>query len=69
MGRATGGGEHWCLAHYLLDGHPKVYAAASADAPVGLLSFLAVCQSIAEPEDALEVVRQLVALSASRPGS
>jgi hypothetical protein len=56
--------EHWCLAHYLLDGHHKVYAAASAGAPVGLLSFLAVGQSIAAPDDVLEVVRQLTARAA-----
>jgi hypothetical protein len=56
--------EHWCLAHYLLDGHHKVYAAASAGAPVGVLSFLAVDQSVAAPEEALEVVRRLTAHAA-----
>lgn len=33
--------RHWCLAHYLLDGHHKVEAAARAGRPVTLLSFIA----------------------------
>jgi len=51
--------EHWCLAHYLLDGHHKAYAASMTQASLGILSFLAVDQSIASPEQAIEVVRQL----------
>lgn len=51
--------EHWCLSHYLLDGHHKTYAAATADTPLGVLSFLALSQSIAAPEQARDVVRQL----------
>lgn len=54
--------EHWCLAHYLLDGHHKAYAAATAEASLGVLSFLAVGQSLASPEQALEAVRQLATL-------
>ena len=34
--------SHWCLAHYLLDGHHKVYAASQARKPISLLSFLVV---------------------------
>jgi hypothetical protein len=33
--------EHWCLAHYLLDGHHKVFASAQTELPITLLSFLA----------------------------
>lgn len=51
--------EHWCLVHYLLDGHHKTYAAALDGAPVGLLSYLAVRQSIAGPGDVLEAVGRL----------
>ncbi|NGM49913.1 hypothetical protein G5B46_09880 [Caulobacter sp. 602-2] len=32
---------HWCLAHYLLDGHHKVEAAARNGRPITLVSFLA----------------------------
>lgn len=51
--------EHWCLAHYILDGHHKAYAAATAGAPLGILSYLAVRQSIATPEQALDVAARL----------
>lgn len=33
--------EHWCLAHYVLDGHHKIEAAAQAHKPITLVSFLA----------------------------
>jgi len=33
--------EHWCLTHYLLDGHHKLHAASEAGKPLSLLSFLA----------------------------
>ncbi len=39
--------EHWCLTHYLLDGHHKVYATSNLEKPITMLSFLAVKQSIA----------------------
>lgn len=32
--------QHWCLAHYLLDGHHKIYAAASVHKPLTVLSFI-----------------------------
>ncbi len=56
--------EHWCLAHYLLDGHHKVWAAARTGQPITLLSFLAVKQGIASPEEvrlALTALRSQVA--------
>ena len=39
--------EHWCLAHYLLDGHHKMYAAASVHKPLTVLSFMDMSKSIA----------------------
>lgn len=42
--------SHWCLAHYLLDGHHKVFAATQAGRKVGLLSFLAVRQGVSTVE-------------------
>jgi hypothetical protein len=42
--------EHWCLAHYLIDGHHKTYAATQLGAPLNLVSFLAVDESIASEE-------------------
>lgn len=40
--------EHWCLTHYLLDGHHKCYAAARSGLPITLLSFLAVNEGISD---------------------
>lgn len=52
--------EHWCLVHYLIDGHHKTYAASLAGTPIGMLSYLAVSQSIAEPSEAREAVAELM---------
>lgn len=50
--------EHWCLAHYLLDGHHKTFAASVEQRPITLLSFLAVKESVATEEH----IRTLLAL-------
>ncbi|WP_333734145.1 hypothetical protein [Streptomyces sp. IBSBF 3010] len=42
---------HWGLTHFLLDGHHKLEAAATAGRPVRLLSLLALGESLAEAED------------------
>lgn len=42
---------HWCFAHYMLDGHHKMLAAARARRPITLLSFLAIDHSIASKND------------------
>ncbi|MCZ4122444.1 hypothetical protein [Streptomyces sp. H39-S7] len=43
--------EHWGLTHFLLDGHHKLEAAASAGRPVQLLSLLALGESLSGPND------------------
>ncbi|MCC7527004.1 MAG: hypothetical protein IT342_00700 [Candidatus Melainabacteria bacterium] len=43
--------EHWCLAHYLMDGHHKVFAAAQEGSPMTLLSLLCLGECIASKED------------------
>ncbi len=43
--------EHWGLTHFLLDGHHKLEAAASAGHPVQLLSLLALEEGLAEASD------------------
>ena len=48
--------EHWCLAHYLLDGHHKMFAASVVNKPITLLSFLSVGESLATEEN----LRQLI---------
>jgi hypothetical protein len=48
--------SHWCLAHYLLDGHHKVYAASQEHKPISLLSFLALDKGISSPEQVARVL-------------
>ena len=38
-------GAHWCLAHYLLDGHHKMYAAAILAKPITMLSLISLTVS------------------------
>ena len=49
---------HWCLAHYLLDGHHKTFASSQVGRPLSLLSLLAVDKGISLPEqvDQLEAI-------------
>jgi hypothetical protein len=42
--------SHWCLAHYVLDGHHKMWAASEAQRPVTLLSFLSTEHGISTDE-------------------
>lgn len=41
--------SHYCLAHYLLDGHHKVEAAARAQRPISMISFLACEKGVSSP--------------------
>ena len=47
--------EHWCLTHFLLDGHHKMQAAADTGASLRLLSLLAVDVCLAGPEEIARV--------------
>lgn len=51
--------KHYCLAHYLLDGHHKIFSAASTGRPVTLLAFLAHAEGVSTPEDREAVLAQL----------
>lgn len=43
--------QHWCLTHYIIDGHHKVYTAAIQNKPITLLSFLATKEGISDEVD------------------
>jgi len=51
--------EHWCLAHFLLDGHHKTFAAAQAGLPLTVLSFIAVDQGVASREKINQALLEL----------
>jgi len=45
------GEPHWCMAHYLIDGHHKVAAAAEAQKPLTLLAFVSLNEGVCREED------------------
>jgi hypothetical protein len=51
--------EHWCLSHYLLDGHHKTLAASQLGLPISILSFLAVEKGVSTPEQVAEALQVL----------
>lgn len=51
--------EHWCLAHYLLDGHHKTFAASEVGKPITLLSFLSLDESLATEESIGTLINHL----------
>lgn len=51
--------EHWCLTHYIVDGHHKVFSAAQVNQPVTILSFLAKIECIAGEEDFKTLLKNL----------
>jgi len=51
--------SHWCLAHYLIDGHHKVYSAVQENKPLTLVSFLAVDQGVSSEEEINELLAAL----------
>lgn len=49
-GPACSGTEHWCLAHYIIDGHHKIAAAARTQKEMTLISFIAVSKGVSSKE-------------------
>lgn len=52
---------HWCLSHYLLDGHHKTLAASELGLPISILSFLAVEKGVSTREQIAEAIQLLAA--------
>jgi hypothetical protein len=48
--------EHWCLTHYLLDGHHKLNAASESGKPLNLLSFVAPSFGVSTREQIEEAI-------------
>jgi hypothetical protein len=58
---------HWCLTHFLLDGHHKTEAAASSGEALQLLSLLAVEESLAAPEEITKIAQLRARPEKTRP--
>jgi len=52
---------HWCLSHYLLDGHHKIFAAQELGKHISILSFLAVDKGVSSNEQIEETIQLLAA--------
>jgi hypothetical protein len=48
--------RHWCLAHYILDGHHKMFAAAELKKPINLFCFLAKEEGVFETKGDIEIL-------------
>lgn len=51
--------SHWCMTHYLIDGHHKVYASFLEDKPITLLSFISLEQGVSTSKDIEELLVNL----------
>lgn len=51
--------SHWCLAHYLLDGHHKTMAAVRQNRPLRIISFVALDRGISNTEQVEELALSL----------
>lgn len=62
-GPADGGVDHWCLAHYLVDGHHKVAAAAHAQQELTLIAFVAVDHGIASEAQVRAIIETIPSIA------
>ena len=51
---------HWCLAHYILDGHHKLFAAAELNKPINLICFLATEEGINETANDIDTLLETI---------
>jgi hypothetical protein len=51
--------SHWCLAHYIIDGHHKLFAASRTKRPIGLVSILALGHGVSGPEEHAKLIEIL----------
>ena len=51
--------KHWCLAHYILDGHHKILASSQIGAPITILSFLAKNQGLSSSDEINSMINVL----------
>jgi len=52
--------SHWCLAHYIIDGHHKVFASVLSNKPITLLSFLALDKGVSNPKNIKQLAEKIL---------
>jgi hypothetical protein len=55
--------EHWCLTHYVIDGHHKIYAASQMNQSLSLLSFLAINKGVSSEDEIRLLLEKLLKLN------
>lgn len=48
--------SHWCIAHYIVDGHHKIKAASDLNSEITLLSFIATEKGVSSKEEIYELL-------------
>lgn len=51
--------SHWCIAHYILDGHHKIKAASDLNSKITLLSFIATEKGISSTDQINELLKHI----------
>ena len=51
--------SHWCIAHYIVDGHHKIKAACDLNSEITLLSFIATEKGISSTDDINELLKHI----------
>lgn len=51
--------SHWCMAHYIVDGHHKIKAASDLNSEITLLSFIATEKGISSTDDINELLKHI----------
>lgn len=51
---------HWCLDHYILDGHHKISAATQLNKPINMICFLALEEGIYNAESDVDTLLQTI---------
>lgn len=49
--------EHLCLAHYIVDGHHKIFAASQINKPITILSFIALEHGVSNAADVIDLYK------------
>ena len=51
--------SHWCIAHYILDGHHKIKAASELNSEITLFSFIAKEKGVSTTDDINELLKYI----------
>lgn len=53
---------HWCLTHYIIDGHHKLFASSKCNIPISLISFISIDNGVSNENEIEEMMKALQVL-------